>query len=300
MELWIIFSLIGAISLSIASILSKRVISSYGSDPIGYLILVTLIQQILVISILPFYAISILKIDTLWVLLALSNGVILFLYYSLFFKLLTKTDVYLAVSLSYLYPFFILIGQVIVLGYSINFQETINQKYLLGCIILVISALLITFDPLRTKSLSIGNFSYLLFIWISIAATIILSKYILSGSNMDYNELVFLSSCGSSLGALTLIARKRYRDHISMLIKESYLFIILILIPLMDLAGKSLRIFALGDSNQPYLVASIYASQPLIIYIYLISDLLVKKRPLPERVVLVKNSLAVSLIVIGI
>jgi uncharacterized membrane protein len=291
---WFLFAFIGAASLAITCIIDKFILGRYVTSHIAYLVALIILQQIFALGILLFSGAGFVYPQSLYAMAAGSAQVVLWASY---LRALQVEEASRVSAMVYVYPIFVFLGAYLFLG------ETLSLKYYAGGILLVISALLISYrPPLNGGAIILSPaLKYMISFWIFSAAYAVAAKYLLSF--MDEWHLIMWSSFGNLAIVLPILIIKEIRSEaISYFRGGWHLFAGLLADEIFDFLGRGALIFAYALGSVA-LVSSVAALQPFITLVYVIllgmfiPGILVEE--LDSRTLALKLS-ALFLIVIGV
>jgi drug/metabolite transporter (DMT)-like permease len=204
-------------------------------------------------------------------------------------------DVSRVSSLIRISPLFLLILSFIFLG------EVLSYKQYLGAILLISSALVVSYQKVKKKIHLSKGILLILFYAFGLAIMGIFTKYVLG--NIDYWSFFFWNLIGNMLGCGVLISfpsiRKSLRKNISVMDRKLMLTILFVDV----IAWSGYLLFYIAVSiGYVSLVSAIGSIQPMIVFIFTIAITIHKPHILKEEISkksLLLKSLAVILIFIG-
>ncbi len=215
---WFIFALLAPIIFAVCNIIDKYVLTKKLKDPTSYNIL-ALSLNVIPLATLPFFIRISLGFSAF---LAIVNGFVLSGMFIIYNKAIMKEEATRIISLMYTQPIFVALFSLIILG-----EQQSLQKYL-GIIILIASAILISYN--RTKGKFHLSYAILLILIYAVMSSLmkILTKYALY--NVDYWGFFFWSIVGNFIGISLLVAvpliRRRLTKQVIKLDKRTWLFIL--------------------------------------------------------------------------
>lgn len=227
---------------------------------VSYLVSLVLIQQMFALLVLVFRGAEFLYPYSVVALFAGSLQVALWLAY---LRALQVEEVSLIMPLVFIYPLFLFGAAALFLG------ETVALHQFAGGILLVLGAVLVSYNPSKMRLSVSPALKYMFFFWAFLALYALLAKYLLSF--MDEWRLFFWTSVGSLLFCSLFLAKKGIRAEVrglfgrgrrivgTMLVEES-----------LDFLGRIAIIFAYA-AGPIALVASVGALQPFIVLLYVIA-----------------------------
>jgi uncharacterized membrane protein len=258
---WFLFALIGAASLAITGIIDKFILGRYVTSHIAYLIALIILQQIFALGILLFFGTGFVYPQSVYAMAAGSAQVVLWASY---LRALQVEEVSRVSAMVYVYPIFVFLGAYLFLG------ESLTLRYYAGGVLLVISALLISYrPPVHGGPIILSPaLKYMLSFWIFSAAYAIAAKYLLSF--MDEWHLIMWSSFGNLVIVLPILIEKEIRSEaIGYFRGGRYLLAGLLADEIFDFLGRGALIFAYALGSVA-LVSSVAALQPFITLVYVI------------------------------
>lgn len=200
-------------------------------------------------------------------------------------------------ALVYVFPIFVFLGAFFFLG------ETLTEKEYAGGVLLILSALLISYRPAQMGSPAIFSpaLKYMAIFWVFTAAYALASKFLLAF--MDEWHLILWSSLGSLLAVLPLLGVKEIRkEAVTYFRGGPFLFCALMADEVFDFLGRGAFIFAYSVGSVA-LVSSVSALQPFITLIYVILLSLfvpgILQEELDRKTIVLKTG-AIILIVAGV
>lgn len=291
---WFLFALIGAASLAVTGVVDKYILGNYVQNCNAYLITLILLQQIFALGIFLFAGPGFIYPQSFYAMAAGAAQVVLWAAY---LRALQVEEASRVTALVYVYPIFVFPAAYIFLG------EALTGRDYAGCILLVISALLVSYrPPARGDSLILSPaLKYMLFFWIFSAIYAVAAKYLLSF--MDEWHLILWSSLGNLVVILPFLMIRDIRAETFGYCQGGHLlFAGLIADEIFDFIGRGALIFAYAMGSVA-LVSSVAALQPFITLTYIIAlgkfipGALVEELG-PKSLIL--KTIAVFLIIIGI
>ncbi len=297
---WLVFAFMGTIFFSAAGVLDKLLLSSYANDSKAYIVCQVLAQQLFTIPVVIIMGANFVYPESLY---ALLFGCLQVLPAIFFMKALQVEEASKVTALEYVYPVFVFIGSVFLLG------EMLEPIHCAGGLMLLIGSLLISYrnsdsncsSGLVALSPAIKPF---LFYWIFTAFYYLSLKYLLI--SIDEWHLYAWSSFGNLVAAVPLIAiPSTRREVIGFFAGGNYAITALISEEALQFLGLIFSIFAyaLGSVS---LVSSVGALQPILTVLLILGlGLLMPKlaREMNEstdRRALVQKSLSFIIVLVGI
>jgi len=275
---WITLAFLGTLFYSIAGILDKYLLSSYTNDSNAYIVCQVLASQIFNIPILFLSGAEFVYPQSL---IALLFGCLQVFPSFFYMKALQIEEASKVSALEYIYPLFVFVGSVLLLG------EVLDIKHCIGGLMLLISTLLVSckIDSSHTNSLysNCSNYNRLysnrlysklfsrslspvirpfLSYWILTAAYYIALKYLLA--SIDEWNLYIWSSLGGLMAVLPLLIVPSIRCEVrgffgqggsavkALISEETFQFLGIIF---------SIFAYAIGSAT---LVSSVGALQPIV------------------------------------
>jgi len=291
---WFIFSFIGASSLAITGVIDKLILDKYIRSSNAYLITLIIIQQIFTIGIFLSIGHGFVYPQSIYAMGAGAAQVVLWASY---LRALQVEETSRVSAMVYIYPIFVFPAAFIFLG------ETLGLRDYAGGILLVISALLVSYKPPTKGEASILSpaLKYMFFFWIFSAFYAVAAKYLLSF--MDEWHLIMWSSAGNFLTILPFLWIKEIRKEAFGYFRQGRLLSsALIAEEIFDFLGRGALIFAYALGSVA-LVSSVAALQPFMTLIYVVTLSIfipgALKEELTSRTLVLKLA-AVILIVAGV
>lgn len=256
---WLVFALIGTASLAATGILDKFILSRYIRDPAAYLVSLIVVQQLFALIILTVKGALFIYPASLLAMAAGSFQVVLWVSY---LRALAVEEVSMVMPLVFIYPLFVFGGAALFLG------EDLTPASYAGALMLVLSAVFVSYKPSKNPFVLSPAVKYLFFFWIFVALYAVTVKYLLS--YMDEWHLYFWTSVGNLIFCTPLLLNRGVRIETQNLLRKGPRVLGAILLQeVFDFLGRIGFIFAyaLGSVS---LVSSVNALQPLIVLIYVI------------------------------
>lgn len=278
---WFTLSLLGAAALSVTGIIDKLVLSRYVRDPLAYLAVLVLMQQLLILIIPLLFGWGFVYPETIY---AIASGGLQIVLWAAYLMALQKEETSRVAAMVFVFPAFVFMGAVLLLG------EALEAREYSGGALLVASALLISYRPGSSGSsgrsalhsgphseANSGNrltrsaflspaLGYMAVFWVFTASYALLSKYLLSFMNEWH--LILWSSLGSLLALLPLLARAGLRREALGYLRDGRLLLLALFADeLFDILGRGAFIFAYAAGSVS-LVSSVAALQPFITLAY--------------------------------
>jgi uncharacterized membrane protein len=291
---WFFLSLVGASALAVTGVIDKFILGKYVRNPLAYLAALVVIQQILIVAIPAYFGWGFVYPQTLYALAAGGCQVILWAAYLLALQVEETSRV---AAMVFVFPVFVFLGAFLFLG------ETLAAKDYAGGVLLVCSALLISYRPTQRGGPAIFSpaIRYMTVFWVFTAAYALAAKYLLAFMNEWH--LILWSSLGSLLAVLPFLwhepVRKEFEEYFR---RGPFLLSALLADELFDFLGRGAFIFAYAAGSVA-LVSSVAALQPFITLIYviflglLVPGILVEEL---DRKTMVLKTIAILLIVVGV
>ncbi len=290
---WLIFAFISTASFAVAVLVDKLLLSCCIRNPTAYLVGLILLQQVFVIITFAFFGSDFVYPISIFGMLA---GVAQAVMYVSYLKALQVEEASRVTSLIFVYPVFVFLGSALLLG------EVLSARNYLGGMLLVVSAILVSYRPLPGRSIAVSPaLKHLFFFWIFASIYSIEIKYLLSF--MDEWHLFIWSSLGTLLAVLPFLADSRIREETLGFFRMSRFLTVAILVEeIFDFLGRLLSIFAFS-SGPVALVSAVGALQPCVMLIYILGLSLFMPGLLEEEVgrrTLALKLAAGVLVVIGV
>jgi uncharacterized membrane protein len=258
---WFLFAFIGAASLAVTGVIDKFILGRYVTSHIAYLVALIILQQIFAVGIFLFLGAGFVYPQSIYAMAAGSAQVVLWASY---LRALQVEEVSRVSAMVYVYPIFVFLGAYLFLG------ETLTLRYYAGGILLVISALLISYRPPQDGGTIILSpaLKYMLSFWIFSAAYAVAAKYLLSF--MGEWHMIMWSSLGNLVIVMPILAKKEIRSEAISYFRCGWcLFAGLLADEIFDFLGRGALIFAYALGSVA-LVSSVAALQPFITLVYVI------------------------------
>ncbi len=258
---WLIFALIGTASLAATGILDKFILSRYIKNSAAYLVSLIIMQQLFALLILIFKGPEFVYPASAIALFAGSFQIVLLVSY---LRALQVEEVSRVMPLVFIYPLFVFAFA------SLFLRETLTLGKYIGALMLVLSAILISYKPAKAKISIVLSpaVKYLFFFWVFVALYSVTAKYLLSF--IDEWQLYFWSSLGNLLFCMPILGIRRIRMETFGILKKGYKVLGTILLQeIFDFLGRIGFIFAYALGSVT-LVASVNTIQPLIVLVYVI------------------------------
>jgi uncharacterized membrane protein len=291
---WLFLSLVGASALAVTGVIDKFILSRYVRDPLAYLAALVVMQQILIAAIPAYLGWGFVYPQTLYALAAGGCQVVLWAAYLLALQVEETSRV---AAMVYVFPVFVFLGAFLFLG------ETLAAKDYAGGVLLISSALLISYRPAQGGGHAIFSpaLRYMTVFWVFTAAYALAAKYLLAFMNEWH--LILWSSLGSLLAVLPLLWHEPVRkEFASYFRKGPFLLSALLVDEFFDFLGRGAFIFAYAAGSVA-LVSSVAALQPFITQVYVILLGLLIPGIMPEELdgkTIVRKTVAILLIVVGV
>lgn len=255
---WIIFALIGTIFFSAAGILDKLLLGGYAEDSKAYIVLQILASLLFTIPVIIIQGADFVYPESLYALIAGSMQVLPAIFY---LRAMQVEEVTKVTALEYVYPVFVFIGSIILLG------ETLELKNFAGGLLLLAGSFLISFK--RNSLQGLGCFATLspavkpfISYWIFTAIYYISLKYLLI--SIDEWHLYAWMSLGSLVAIVPLMGISSTRREVGEFFKKGKFAIgALISEEALQFLGLIFSIFAYAHGSVT-LVSSVGALQPIL------------------------------------
>lgn len=257
---WLAFALIGTASLANTAIIDKFILSRYIKEATSYLFVLILVQQLFAFLVLIFKGFEYVYPASIIAFLSGSFQVVLWVSY---LRALQVEEVSRVTPLVFIYPLFVFVAAALFLG------ETLTLSRYAGGMLLVISAVLVSYKPQKAKTPLVLSpaLKYMLFFWIFLTLYAVTAKYLLSF--MDEWHLYFWNSMGNLIFALPLLYSPVIRLETGNILQKSRVLGAVLLEEVFDFTGRVGFLFAYSLGSVA-LVSSVNALQPLLVLIYVI------------------------------
>jgi uncharacterized membrane protein len=266
---WLIFAILGTIFFSVAGVLDKLLLSRYTDDSKVYIICQILTQQIFTIPAIIIARTTFVYPESFYALVFGCFQVIPSFFYM---RALQVEEASKVTALEYVYPLFVFIGSVFLLG------EVLELKNLVGGLLLLVGTLLISYKnndsnikiskgPAGFVSISPAIKLFLSY-WILTAIYYMILKHLLI--SIDEWDLYTWSSLGSLVAVLPLMGISSTRHEVTGFFGGGGLAIrALIFEEFFQFLGIIFSIYAYAVGSVT-LVSSIGALQPVITVIIIL------------------------------
>jgi drug/metabolite transporter (DMT)-like permease len=257
---WLFFALLSTGSFAATVIIDKLLLSHYVRNATAYLIALIMVQQIFAAMVFAAVGASFKYPISIYGMLIGAAQAAMYMAYIRALQIEEATRV---TSLIFVYPIFVFVGAAL-LG------ETLTSKDYAGGLLLVLSALLISYKPRGRRALILSPaLKHLVLFWLFSAIYVIGVKYLLSF--MDEWHLFIWSSIGTLLSVLPLMAERKIRDEIAGYMKTGSLYIgAIVFEEVFDFLGRISLIFALF-LGPVALVSAVGALQPAVTLVYVLA-----------------------------
>jgi uncharacterized membrane protein len=290
---WFIFALASSASFAVAVLVDKFLLGSYIRNSTAYLVALIIFQQVFVVIIAAFAGAGFLYPSSIYAMLAGTAQTVMYVSY---LRALQVEEASRVTSLIFVYPLFVFLGSALLLG------EVLAPRHYLGGVLLVASALLVSYRPGHGRSMAFSPaLKHLFFFWIFAALFVIEIKYLLSF--MDEWHLFIWSSVGTLVSVLPFLADNKIRaETLGFFRMNSLLLRAILLEEIFDFLGRLLSIFAFA-LGPVALVSAVGALQPSITLIYILALSLFMPGLIEEEIdrrTLALKFIAGILVVVGI
>ncbi len=300
---WLTFAFLGTIFFSAAGVLDKLLLGSYASDSKAYIVCQIFAQQLFTIPVVIIAGANFVYPESLY---ALLFGCLQVLPSIFFLRALQVEEASKVTALEYVYPVFVFIGSVLLLG------EVLEPKHCVGGLLLLVGSLLISYRSNDSNS-SKGSTGLMalspavkpfMSYWILTAVYYLSLKYLLV--SIDEWHLYAWSSFGNLVAVVPLMAiPSTRREVMGFFAGGSYAIGALISEETFQFLGIIFSIFAyaLGSAT---LVSSVGALQPILtVFLILALSLLTPKlaknmNERTDRRALMQKSLSFMIVLVGI
>ncbi|MBN1235502.1 MAG: EamA family transporter [Methanotrichaceae archaeon] len=270
---WLTFAFLGTIFFTVAGVLNKLLLSSYADDSNAYIVCQVLASQLFTIPVFLIVGADFVYPESLIALLFGSLQVFPAFYYM---KALQVEETSKVTALEYVYPLFVFIGSVLLLG------EVLELKHCVGGLLLLIGTLLISYKKNESdcrglysnSSDSNGSNSKpflgglspaikpFLSYWVLTAAYFLSLKYLLV--SIDEWNLYIWSSLGSLIVVLPLMGIQSIRSEVKSFFSQGGMAVgALVSEEIFQFLGIIFSLFAYAIGSVT-LVSSIGALQPIM------------------------------------
>lgn len=260
---WFIFALASAASFAVAVLVDKLLLSCCTRSSVAYLVALIIFQQVFVVLVAAFAGAGFTYPVSFYAMAAGAAQAAMYISYMRALQIEEATRV---TSLIFVYPVFVFLGSALLLG------EVLSPRHYLGGILLVISALLVSYRQSPGRSIAFSPaIKYLFFFWIFASAYATGIKYLLSF--MDEWHLFIWSSLGTLLAVLPFLINNDIRAEAFGFFKISvnpFLLWAILLEEIFDFLGRLLSIFAFA-LGPVALVSAVGALQPSIMLVYILA-----------------------------
>jgi uncharacterized membrane protein len=290
---WFIFALASSASFAAAVLVDKFLLGSYIRNSTAYLVALIIFQQVFVVIIAAFMGAGFIYPASIYAMLAGTAQAVMYVSY---LRALQVEEASRVTSLIFVYPLFVFLGSALLLG------EVLAPRHYLGGVLLVASALLVSYRPGHGRSMAFSSaLKHLFFFWIFATLFVIEIKYLLSF--MDEWHLFIWSSIGTLVVVLPFLADNKIRaETLGFFRIDSLLLRAILLEEIFDFLGRLLSIFAFA-LGPVALVSAVGALQPSITLIYILALSLFMPGLIEEEIdrrTLALKFIAGFLVVIGI
>jgi len=276
---WLTFAVLGTIFFSVAGVLDKLLLSSYTDDSKAYIVCQILASQLFTIPVFLIVGAKFVYPESLIAMLFGSLQVFPSFFY---IKALQIEEASKVTALEYVYPLFVFIGSVLLLG------EVLELKHCAGGLLLLLGTLLISHK--RNGSYGDGLYSYssnsyslnskpflralspalkpFMSYWVLTAAYYLSLKYLLV--SIDEWNLYIWSSLGSLIVILPLMGVSSIRSEVKSFFGQGGMAVgALVSEETFQFLGIIFSIFAYAIGSVT-LVSSVGALQPIITVILIL------------------------------
>jgi len=292
---WFIFALASTASFAVAVLVDKLLLSCCTRSSAAYLVALIIFQQVFVILVAAFAGAGFIYPVSFYGMVAGAAQAAMYISYMRALQIEEATRV---TSLIFVYPVLVFLGSALLLG------EVLSPGHYLGGILLVISALLVSYRPSPERSIAFSPaLKHLFFFWIFASVYAIGVKYLLSF--MDEWHLFIWSSLGTLLAVLPFLIDNDIRAETFGFFRLSvnpFLLRAILLEEIFDFLGRLLSIFAFA-LGPVALVSAVGALQPSIMLVYILALSLFVPGLLEEEMDMRTLSMKVAagvLVVIGV
>ncbi|MCX6677589.1 MAG: EamA family transporter [Methanothrix sp.] len=276
---WLTFAFLGTIFFSVAGVMDKLMLSSYADDSNAYIVCQVLASQLFAIPVFLIVGANFVYPQSLIALLFGSLQVFPSFFYMKALKIEETSKV---AALEYVYPLFVFIGSVLLLG------EVLELKHCVGGLLLLVGTLLISYKKNESDSNSLysngsnSNSSNIkpflsalspaikpfLSYWVLTTAYYLSLKYLLL--SIDEWNLYIWSSLGSLMVVLPLMGIRSIRSEVKSFFSQGSLAVgALISEETFQFLGIIFSIFAYAVGSVT-LVSSVGALQPIVTVLFIL------------------------------
>jgi uncharacterized membrane protein len=265
---WLTFAFLGTIFFSVAGLLDKFLLSSYTDDSNAYIVCQVLASQLFTI---PVFLIAGADFVYPQSLIALLFGSLQVFPCFSYMKAIKIEEISKVTALEYVYPLFVFIGSVLLLG------EVMEPKHCVGGLLLLVGTLLVSYkrngsDCIGLYSNSLNSKPFLsalspaikpfLSYWVLTAVYYLSLKYLLI--SIDEWDLYIWSSLGSLMVILPLLGISSIRSEVKSFFSQGGLAVgTLISEETFQFLGIIFSLFAYAIGSVT-LVSSVEALQPIM------------------------------------
>lgn len=290
---WLTLALVSTASFAAAVLVDKLLLSCCIRNSAAYLLALITFQQIFVVLVFAFFGAGFSYPLSLYGMLAGTAQAMMYVSY---LRALQIEEASRVTSLIFVYPIFVFLGSSLLLG------EVMSSRQYLGGIMLVVSAVLVSYRPIPGRSMAFSPaLKHLFFFWIFAALYAIGIKYLLT--LMSEWHLFIWSSLGTLIAVLPFLADREVRAEAFGFFRAGpSLLGAMFIEEIFDFLGRLLSIFAFA-MGPVVLVSAVGALQPSITLVYILALGFFMPKLLEEemdRRTLTTKFMAAILVVIGI
>ncbi|MDM7940711.1 MAG: EamA family transporter [Methanothrix sp.] len=300
---WIVLAFLSTVFFSAAGVLDKLLLSSDASDSKAYIVCQILIQQVFTLPVIAIVGTNFIYPESLYAIIFGCLQVLPSFYYMRAMQIEEASKV---TALEYVYPLFVFIGSVLLLG------GVLEMKQCAGVLMLLAGTLLISYRNNGSKSskrqaniliLSPAIKPFLSY-WIMTAVYYLSMKYLLI--SIDEWHLYTWSSLGSLAAIMPLMTVPSTRiEVVSFFGKGNHAILALISEEAFQFMGMISSIFAYAVGSVS-LVSSIGALQPILTLVLILAlglfapRLTSKIKERTDRNALIQKSFSFLIVLTGI
>ncbi len=201
---WFVFALIAPVVFAGVDIIDKYILTNHVTNPFSYKLLSVLMEIPILFLLLALTPVS---FSFLWSMMSMLVGFIFSLSSILYLKAMGVEEASRVIALLFVSPIFVLPLAFIFL------RETLGLSQYSGAVLLVLSAVLVSYRKTKRKKYSLVSpaLGFLLALALISAGGDILLKHILS--SYDYWQFLFWSLIGSLLGGFLIFCFPKTRQN---------------------------------------------------------------------------------------
>jgi len=254
--LWILFSILSALTFALVNIIDKYVITKLVKTPIIPLIFLGIIG--LIVSSVVYFVQGFSPLPYIHIALALFVGFIYITYIMLYYKAIQIESVSRIMPLLYLSSMFVLIFAAVFLG------EVFAPITYLGIFLMIIGAIMISFKKGAIRITSEKAFIFMIIVAFLCAVSTIIMKYLLNFA--DFWTIFSYIRIGSFI-AITPIFCLNFKDFSNIIKKRKKVVGVIICSRTVSLVARLLLTIALS-LGYVTLVNALTSVQPFFVFLY--------------------------------